>query len=131
MEKLAQYIEEITNDLKVDDFNIKEVQMRLPARKHFWVARLIQAKIDRDKVINLKKKLKEQTVSKVLEESPVKLTINAANSAAEKHETIQKINIKIKELDMIIEYLERVEKIMSSMSFDLKNITEINKLEQL
>jgi hypothetical protein len=32
---------------------------------------------------------------------------------------------------MIIEYLEKVEKIMSSMGYEIKNIVEIQKMEQL
>jgi hypothetical protein len=43
---IKKYKEEIGNDLVINDFNIKEVQLRLPARKHFWAARLIDAKIE-------------------------------------------------------------------------------------
>lgn len=131
MEKLEKYIKEINDDLRVDEFNIKEVQMRLPAKKHYWVAKLIRAKIDRDKALELKKKLKDQAITKVLEDSPVKITLNTASSAAESHETIQKINKKIRELDHIIEFLEKVEKIFSAMSFDLKNMVEITRMETL
>ena len=54
MELLKKYIEEITKDLYLDDFNIKESQMRLPAKKHFWVARLMDAKINRNSFIKKK-----------------------------------------------------------------------------
>ena len=46
MELLQQYINEIGKDLVLDDFNLKESQLRLPARKHYWVARLIEAKVE-------------------------------------------------------------------------------------
>jgi hypothetical protein len=37
----------------------------------------------------------------------------------------------IQELELIIEYLEKTEKIFSSMTYDLKNAIELMKLEQL
>ena len=41
------------------------------------------------------------------------------------------ITNSIKEFEFIVEYLEKVEKIMSGMGFDIKNIIEIQNLEQL
>ena len=97
MELLRKYINDIGQDLVLDDFNLKEAQMRLPARKHFWVARLMEAKIKRNSLIRDKKT----------------------------------ININIAEQDAIIEYLEKVEKILGNMHWEIKNIIEINKMEQL
>ena len=131
MELLKKYIEEITKDLQLDDFNIKEAQMRLPAKKHIWVARLMDAKIKRNNLIRDKKQLKKEVVKKVISDSPVKISQSAAESAAERHESISKLNVFITEQDNIIEYLEKVEKIMSQMHWEIKNIIDINKMEQL
>ena len=131
MELLKKYIEEITKDLQLDDFNIKEAQMRLLAKKHFWVARLMDAKIKRNNLIRDKKQLKKEVVKKVISDSPVKISQSAAESAAERHESISKLNVFITEQDNIIEYLEKVEKIMSQMHWEIKNIIDINKMEQL
>jgi hypothetical protein len=131
MELLRKYIEEITKDLQLDDFNIKESQMRLPARKHFWVARLMEAKIKRNSLFRDKKGLKKEVVKKVISDSPVRISQSAAESAAERHESISKLNESISEQDDIIEYLEKVEKIMGQMHWDIKNIIDINKMEQL
>ena len=97
MELLKKYIEEITKDLYLDDFNIKESQMRLPAKKHFWVARLMESKIKRNSLIRDKKNLKKQVVKKVISDSPVKISQSAAESAAERHESIAKLNAFITE----------------------------------
>jgi hypothetical protein len=131
MELLRKYIEDITKDLHLDDFNIKEAQMRLPARKHFWVARLMEAKIKRNSFFRNKKNLKKEVVKKVISDSPVRISQSAAESAAERHESISKINESISEQDSIIEYLEKVEKIMGHMHWEIKNIIDINKMEQL
>ena len=131
MELLRKYINEIGQDLVLDDFNIKEAQMRLPARKHFWVARLMAAKIKRNSLIRYKKKIKKELVKKVITDSPVRISQLAAESAAEKHESIDSLNKGIAEQDTIIEYLEKVEKIMGNMHWEIKNIIDINKMEQL
>ena len=128
---LKQYIEEIGKDLVLDDFNLKEAQMRLPARKHFWVASLMDAKVKRNVFISKKKKLKKEVVKKVITDSPVRITQSAAESAAEKHESVSALNDSIEELNAIIEYLEKVEKIFSNMHWEIKNIVDINKMEQL
>lgn len=131
VELLKQYTEEIGRDLVVTDFNIKEVQLRLPARRHFWVARLIDAKISLNNLKKKQKKLKLAIAQRIIQEAPVKLTQQTAEIAAEKTDDMQLVAEKIKEYEFIIEYLEKVERIMSSMSFDIKNIIEVQKLEQL
>lgn len=131
MDLLKKYIDEVGKDLVLDDFNIKDVQMRLPSRKHFWVARLMEAKIKRSSLDKEKRKLKKDITREVIATSPVKITQNVAEQAAERHDSIQKLTDQIKECDLIVEYLEKVEKVMSQMSFDVKNIIEINKMEQL
>ena len=131
METLKRYIEEVNKDLFIDDFNIKDSQMKLPSRKHFWVARLMDAKINKNKLLSKKKQHKKELVTRIISESPVKLTTQTADAAAENTSDIEIINEKLKELDFIIEYLEKVEKIFSSMHWEIKNIIQINQMEQL
>lgn len=128
---LKRYKEEIGKDLLITDFNIKEIQLKLPSRKHFWAARLIDAKINLQSLINKKKHLKKTLVGKIITEAPVKLTQQTAEIAAESTDELVSITNSIKEFEFIVEYLEKVEKIMSGMGFDIKNIIEIQKLEQL
>ena len=125
MELLKRYKEEIGKDLLITDFNIKEIQLKLPSRKHFWAARLIDAKINLQSLIN------KTLVGKIITEAPVKLTQQTAEIAAESTDELVSITNSIKEFEFIVEYLEKVEKIMSGMGFDIKNIIEIQKLEQL
>lgn len=131
MELLKKFIEDVGKDLVLDDFNLKEAQMRLPARKHFWVARLMEAKIKRGELLNKKKTLKKTLTKGVIETSPVKISQAAAESAAERHDAVQELTSKIYECNMIIEYLEKVEKVMGQMGFDIKNIIDVQKMEQL
>ena len=127
---LKKYIEEIGEDLVLNDLNLKECQMRLPARKHFWVGRLIDAKIKRNDLIGEKNKLKKELVKKVIEDSPVRINQTSAEAATEKYESVAKLNKAIKEQDTIIEYLEKVEKILGNMHWEIKNVIDMNKMEQ-
>jgi len=127
---LKKYIEEIGEDLVLNDLNLKQQQQRLPARKHFWVGRLIDAKIKRNDLIAEKRKLKKDLVKKVIEDSPVRINQTSAESAAERYESVVELNNSIKEQDTIIEYLEKVEKILSNMHWEIKNVIDMNKMEQ-
>ena len=91
MELLKKYIDEVGRDLVLDDFNIKEVSLRLPARKHYWVAKLIQTKIERNQTFEKKKKLKKNITKEVIATSPVKLSQSAAEQAAERHESLSSL----------------------------------------
>ena len=128
---IERYREEIGKDLIINDFNIKDVQLKLPSRKHYWAARLIDAKIAHFKLIKRKKLLKESIAKRIISEAPVRVTQQTADIAAESTEDLQNIAIEIKDYEFVIEYLEKVEKIMSGMGFDIKNIIEIQKMEQL
>lgn len=131
MDLLEKYKEEIGPDLVINDFNLKEVQMRLPARKHFWAARLIDAKVERNRLIAEKKRLKKELTKRVIEDSPVKVTQSVAEQHAERHDSIINITRDISQYGNVIEYLEKVTDVLNSMSWDIKNIIDINKLEQL
>ena len=123
-------MEEIGQDLVLNDLNLKQQQQRLPARKHFWVGRLIEAKIKRNKFFAQKSNLKKDLVKKVITDSPVRINQASAESAAEKYESVVKLNNNIKEQDTIIEYLEKVEKILGNMHWEIKNVIDMNKMEQ-
>ena len=131
MELLKKYFDEVGKDLMIDDFNLKDQTMRLPARKHYWVAQLIKSKIKRNQIFEKKKTLKKEITKEVITSSPVRLSQSAAEQAAERHESISTLTAEIKELDLVIEYLDKVEKVMSQMSFDVKNAVEIMKMEQI
>ena len=130
MQLLKKYMEDIGQDLVLNDLNLKEQQQRLPARKHFWVGRLIEAKIKRNELIATKSKLKKDLVKKVIEDSPVRINQTSAEAATEKYESVTKLNKDIKEQDTIIEYLEKVEKILGNMHWEIKNVIDMNKMEQ-
>jgi hypothetical protein len=130
MELLKQYTEELNNDLVINDLNVKEVQMRLPARKHFWVGRLINAKIELVKLEKKEKLTRDEVFKRINESATVVLSHATVVQAVNNSPEIVKITDQIKEYKYIIEYLEKVEKVFSQMTFDIGNIIKLIQLEQ-
>ena len=124
-----KYKTELAEELDLSDFNMKDVQMKLPGIKHKWVARLIDQKIELNKLTKLKAEAIETVSQKLRKENVVILSDAALAKQAEKHELVKKIIEKIDETEILIEYLEKVEKVCSSTSYDIKNLIDIKKME--
>ena len=131
MNLIERYKEEIERDLIINDFNIKDVQLKLPSSKHYWAARLIDAKITHHKLIKRKKALKNTIATRIINEAPVRITQQTAEIAAESSDELQNISIEIKDYEYVIEYLEKVEKIMGGMGFDISNVIKIMAMETM
>lgn len=129
VETLDAYMKELSADTSLDEFTMRDVQMKLPAIKHKWVGRLMRSKIQKENLIRKKKALVSTMCSKLIEESPINLSIPVARQKVVQHQTILDMDSNIKDCEMIIEFLEKAEKIFNSMTFDIKNLTEIMKLE--
>jgi hypothetical protein len=128
-EIIERYSKEIETELHIDEFNIKEMSLKTPARKHHWVCRLIQHK---KALLNLKAEkhtLKEEIVQAIQRESPVKVTRPIAEKSSYQHEKMIEIQHRINEQELIVDYLEKVERTFTSLGFDIKNIIEIMKME--
>jgi len=129
MEQLEKYIIELEKDVKIDQFNVRDVQLRLPAYKHKWVGRLMRHKYELSKLYAKKFAIKKQVTQKICETTTYKVTKTTAEKAADNHDTIIDVNGEIEDQKIIVEFLEKSEKILSSMTFDIKNIIEVMKLE--
>jgi len=124
-----KYNAELKEDLQLDDINLKDTQMKLPAIKHKWVSRLIEQKIERNKLKELRKEAIINLITKNKDKQIVTLSDRSLMLHAEQHEVVQKIDSKITDCDILIEYLEKAEQILKSSTFDIKNIIEIKRAE--
>ena len=70
-------------------------------------------------------------MDEIIKTSAIKITAPIAEKASYKHPKMKEINQKINDESLIVEFLEKTEKTFSSISFDIKNIIEIMKMEQL
>ena len=131
MEQLEEYIKEMGVDVEIDDFNLKETQLKLPALKHKWVGRLVRHKGQLARAAARRSNVIKEIAKEVIDTATYQVTLPTAEKAAEKHMRVKKIDDEMKEHKLIVEFLEKSERIFSSMTFDIKNITEIMKLETL
>ena len=126
---IEKYNEEIKKYVTVDEFNMKQVQMDLPATRHYWVGRLMHHKQEILKLKRLRKEAQKKIADKLEHESPVGLNPKTLEHAQQNHPVITKIDGQIAEHDLIVEYLGKIEANFRSISFDIKNLIEIVKLE--
>jgi hypothetical protein len=131
MDILDRYIEELKEDLKIDEFTIKDASLKSPGRKHFWTSRLITHKRNLLRLENEKNNIIKRVSQEIQYTSPVKISNVQVEKSAQNTDLMKDINSKINEEKLIIEFLEKTEKTLSSLTYDIKNIVEIMKLEQM
>ena len=129
MEILDEYLDELSQDTSLDEFTVKDMQMKLPAIKHKWAGRLIRTKFEITNLERKRTRLVDAAGKQLIESSPGTLAVPLARSRVEDLDDIQQIKCKIEDTKTIVEFLEKAEKILNSMTFDIKNLTEIMKLE--
>lgn len=131
MDVLKKYMQEIAEELKIDELNLKESSLRAPARKHFWVSKLINHKVELNRLKKTRDKRMKEIMKKTEEQSPVVLSKSSLEKMVDSTDEMKSINDDIHEYECIVEYLEKVEKIYSSLTYDIKNMVKMTEIEQL
>jgi len=122
--------EELKKDTQIDELNLLQKQLMLPGIKHKWVSRLINQKRYLNSLLRKKKGTRVAVLSVLEREGmPPGLPKSALDKKIDSSEAISKIDQEIEETEVAIEYLEKVEQILRTMTYDIKNIIDINKLE--
>lgn len=124
-----QYLIEIDKDLELDRIILEEKQLKLPGIKGKWIGRLINHKKGIDNLWKLYNQAIKEVATKIINESPVAISKPVAQKSAEEDELVLKIRKEIKEQERIVEYLEKMEKVFSSMTYDIKNVIDLIKQE--
>jgi hypothetical protein len=129
LELIKKYQAQFEEFVHIDDFSLESVIKRVPAEKHFWVCRLIDAKIEKDKLYKLKAATKHTLQKKLMEESPVALNKQVMDDL-DKTPSLENINQKIKEIEYMVEYLDRVVSVITFISQDIKNILLLKQMQE-
>ena len=91
-ELIDQYNNELKEHLVLDEFNIKDAQMKLPGRKHLWVGRLMRHKQELNNLKTKKSKLIQKITKSIQESSAVRLSVPAAEKVAWNTEPIKELS---------------------------------------
>ena len=127
----TQYQTTLADQTKLDDLNLKEAQLKLPGYKHYWAGLIIKHKRD---LANLKKQKdtkKEELVERIKTTEEVELSRLAIANKVNLLPEIKTLDQEIEAMEQLILYVEKAEQILKGMSFDIKNIIDIQKLENL
>lgn len=128
-EILDRYSDELKPEISLNKLNLGDHQTKLPSLKHKWAGRYINHKRNLIKLKVQKKNLYTDLIEEYIENSPVKININIAEKAVHNNPSILKINNKIEEEELILEYLDKIQNIVNNIQWDIKNLIELEKLE--
>lgn len=124
---LTGYQQEFEKDSDFNELNLRERQMMLPALKHKYVAYMIRHKQKKYELEKAKKDAIDDLANSY--EGPVGLSTTAIENRIKSKPAIRRIDDMIKEQEIIIDYLEKIEYITKSMTYDISNIIKIMELE--
>lgn len=127
--KIEMYQKEVVNDLKINDMTLSDKSFEIPQKKHYWVTKLILEKQELMKLERNKKQLEKEIMKMQKDELPVTLSKQSMRGAVYNTQTMQTITQQIDEQKLLVEYLEKVEKIFSFITNDVKNIVEVKQME--
>ena len=126
---IDQYLEEATLDTCIDRLEVVNTQERLVNNKHKWSARLINHKINLSNLKFKRESILEEKVTEYQNTEPVRVNRNIAERAVQNKKEIKTLDLKIKNEQLIIDYLENIYKNISFATNDIKNLVELMKLE--
>lgn len=129
MPTIEDYIKQIEEDVQISELNVRDRQMMLPAIKHKYAGLLIRGKMSLSDLYNSRADKKKQIAVILKEKSPYDLSDANAEKMADRHDDVIQLSRDIRTKQLEIELFEKAEKIFSSMTFDIKNLVEIMKLE--
>lgn len=125
---LKDYIAEFSEDVKLTTFNLKEKSLMSSSIWAKWLAYLFHEKENLARIA----KLKQQIIQKKSSENSMTdsvLRLKSQEKLAESDENIKKLNILNKKTQDCIDYLERALTILANFGFQIKNTTDIMKLQ--
>lgn len=128
-EIINQYLDEANIDTSLDRLDVSETQEQLVNNKHKWAARLINHKIKLNKYKSDRSKLIAVNIEEYQQQQPVMVNKSIAEKAVQKKENIIDIDLKIKNEQLIIEFLDNIYKNITFATNDIKNLVELMKLE--
>lgn len=123
--------DEIMEQLQINDMNIGDKAIKLPAIKQFWIAKMIQYRIEIKKLEDQKSEGLVKFIEKMNNESEVQLSKESVTKMYNGSKQVKALNERIQVLNLIVEYLNDVKYALGRATDDIKNKIELDKLERL
>ena len=127
-EILSNYIKEFDNDIKLNEYNLREKSLLCSSIWAKWISYLFLEKENIQRIIDAKQKiLKKKTESLKLQDSVLRM--KSEEKLLENDENIKKLNSLYKNTQDCIDYIERALNVLNNFGFNIKNSIEALKLQ--
>lgn len=127
-EILANYIKEFAEDVKLNEFNLREKSLTCSSIWAKWISYLFLERENLHRIVEAKQKiLKNKLASSKMQDSVLKM--KSEEKLAENDENIKKLNVLFTNTQDCIDYIERSLNILSNFGFSIKNSIEALKLQ--
>jgi len=125
---LANYIKELNEDVKVTEFNLREKSLTCSSIWAKWLSYLHLEKENLQRIADAKKKILAKKMSSNKNSDSI-LRMKSEDKILENDETLKKLAMLSKQTQDCIDYIERALGILANFGFQIKNITEVFKLQ--
>lgn len=125
--ELTKYIAELEQDVKLDLYNLREKALMSSSIWAKWLSYLYHEKENADRITEAKQKILKKKLKDNKNTDSI-LRLKNEEKIIESDETIKKLNQLAKITQDNIDYIERALTILSNFGFQIKNITEVCKL---
>ena len=125
--ELEKYSKELEDDVKLDVYTLREKSLMSSSIWAKWLAYLYHEKENLSRITELKQKVLKKKFAQNKNNDSV-LRLKAEDKIAENDENVKKLNTLLKNTQDNIDYIERALVILSNFGFQIKNTTEMLKL---
>lgn len=129
--ELTEIKQEYDQDIEFDEFKIREIQLKIPALKAKWAAKLSVTEATYYEWKEKRNLLFDALLHEIDTTTDKPLTNNTKELMVKRDSRYKKVSEKIKSMEIIIKFLERIDRNVQGMTWDLKNILEELKLENM
>lgn len=124
---LNKYISELTDDVKLSEYNLREKSMLCSSMWSKWISYLFLEKENLVRIANTKSTiLKKKMTENKIQDSVLRL--KSEDKLTENDETIKKLNLLAKQTQDNIDFINKALEIFSNFGFQIKNSIEALKL---
>lgn len=125
---LANYIKELSEDVKLTEYNLREKSLTCSSIWAKWLSYLHLEKENLQRISDAKKKILAKKMASTKTTDSI-LRMKSEDKIIESDETMKKLAVLSKQTQDSIDYIERALGILANFGFNIKNVTEVFKLQ--
>ena len=129
MDIIEEYTKEFELDAELNAVNLKDKQYRHPTIRAKWWYRLRQ---HQRKVLDIQRSIEDVILAKTIKEQQLsKISERAVKQKLTSDLEIISMKRQLTEEMEVVDYIDGLMNILAGMGFDMKNLVEMLKMEQL